>query len=100
MEGGNKRVRPGNLSESLVTLTFMGKVSPFMYARREPSVCKCCLDAANVRNVFEMEPDDSAAVKSSSLNPIQRSGESAPRPLSAYAHLYNMRLPAEACVCV
>ena len=63
-------------------------------------MCKGCLDAANVYNVFKMEPADSATVKSSSLNPFQHSGESGARPPSAYVHLYNTRFPAEACVCV
>lgn len=78
----------------------MGKVSPFMCAGREPSVCKCCLDAANEHDVFEMEPADSVAVESSSSNLSQRSGERGARPPAAYVHLYNTRLPAEASVCV
>lgn len=63
MERRNKSVRSDIYMKSLVTLTFTGKVPAFMYARREPSVCKDCLDAANVHNVFEMETADSAAAK-------------------------------------
>lgn len=40
VERRNKSVRSDIYMKSLVTLMFTGKVPAFMYARREPSVCK------------------------------------------------------------
>lgn len=62
-EKKNKSVRFDIYTKSSVTPALTeGKCLLSCVGEREPSVCKGCLDAANVRDVFEMEPADSAAV--------------------------------------
>lgn len=66
----NKSVRSDIYTKSLVTPALTeGKCLLSCVGEREQSVCKGCLDAANVRNVFEMEPADSAAVGILSFKP-------------------------------